>query len=89
MNWTITYPRKLVSLKDKIVREEEKETGYDLDDLLFLVKKAYEDQEEISIELDCYDPTPQYLYDEYGGEPPISADERWTAAFNQKRELKS
>ena len=31
-----------------------------------------------------YDPTPQYLYDDTGGEPPISAEERTKKAFEQK-----
>jgi len=31
-----------------------------------------------------YDPTPQYLYDDTGGEPPISAEERNRKAFEQK-----
>jgi len=30
------------------------------------------------------DPTPQYLYDDTGGEPPISAAERNKKAFEQK-----
>jgi len=30
------------------------------------------------------DPTPQYLYDDTGGEPPISAEERSRKAFDQK-----
>ena len=30
------------------------------------------------------DPTPQYLYDDTGGEPPISAEERSRKAFEQK-----
>jgi len=30
------------------------------------------------------DPTPQYLYDDTGGEPPISAEERNRKAFEQK-----
>ena len=31
-----------------------------------------------------FDPTPQYLYDDTGGEPPISAEERSREAFEQK-----
>ena len=30
------------------------------------------------------DPTPQYLYDDTGGEPPISAEERRDAEFRKK-----
>jgi len=32
------------------------------------------------------DPTPQYLYDDSGGEPPVSADERSRMAFEAKQE---
>ena len=32
------------------------------------------------------DPTPQYLYDDTGGEPPISAEERNRKAFEAKQE---
>jgi len=35
-------------------------------------------------EIIYYDPTPQYLYDNTGGEPPISAKERSQMAFEQK-----
>jgi len=35
------------------------------------------------------DPTPQYLYDNDGGEPPISAAERHQAAWEQHKALHS
>ena len=35
-------------------------------------------------EIIYYDPTPQYLYDDTGGEPAISAEERNRKAFEQK-----
>ena len=31
-----------------------------------------------------FDPTPQYLWDETGGEPPVTLDEMHTAAYNRK-----
>jgi hypothetical protein len=34
-------------------------------------------------ELD-FDPTPEHLWDDSGGEPPITLDEMHTAAYNQK-----
>ena len=34
-------------------------------------------------ELD-FDPTPQYLWDDTGGEPPATLDEMHTAAYNRK-----
>ena len=35
------------------------------------------------------DPTPQYLYDNDGGEPPVSAAERHQAAWEQHKALHS
>ena len=37
-------------------------------------------------ELDV-DPTPEHLWDDSGGEPPITLDEMHTAAYNQKYNL--
>ena len=34
-----------------------------------------------------YDPTPQYLWDDSGGEPPVTLDERHTEAYKQKYSL--
>ena len=39
-------------------------------------------------ELD-YDPTPQYLWDATGGEPPVTMDEMHTTAFQQHQEMHS
>ena len=39
-------------------------------------------------ELD-FDPTPQHLWDATGGEPPVTLDEMHTAAYKQKREMRS
>ena len=36
-----------------------------------------------------FDPTPQYLWDGTGGEPPVTLDEMHTAAYNQKRKMHS
>lgn len=38
---------------------------------------------QLEHELD-FDPTPQYLWDNTGGEPPVTLDEMHTAAYNQK-----
>ena len=38
---------------------------------------------QLENELD-FDPTPQYLWDDSGGEPPVTLDEMHTAAYNQK-----
>ena len=34
-----------------------------------------------------YDPTPQYLWDDSGGEPPVTLDEMHTASYKQKYSL--
>ena len=39
-------------------------------------------------ELD-FDPTPQYLWDDTGGEPPITMGEMHTIAFQQHQEMHS
>ena len=36
-----------------------------------------------------YDPTPQYLYDNDGGEPPISAEQMHSGAWRQHQEFHS
>ena len=38
---------------------------------------------QLENELD-FDPTPQYLWDDSGGEPPVSLDEMHTDAYNRK-----
>ena len=40
-------------------------------------------QLENELELD-YDPSPYYLWDDSGGEPPVTLDEMHTAAYNRK-----
>jgi hypothetical protein len=89
MQWQIKFPRKVVSFKNNLIRPEQVETGYDFDELIDYIKEAWEHDEEIEICFYQEDPIPQYLYDATGGEPPLSADERWQQAFDQKRELKS
>ena len=41
---------------------------------------------QLENELD-FDPTPEYLWDNSGGEPPITLDQMHTAAYNQKYNL--
>ena len=38
---------------------------------------------QLENELD-FDPTPEHLWDDSGGEPPITLDEMHTAAYNRK-----
>jgi hypothetical protein len=40
-------------------------------------------ENELEIHLD-YDPSPYYLWDNSGGEPPVTLDEMHTAAYNRK-----
>ena len=41
---------------------------------------------QLENELD-FDPTPEYLWDNSGGEPPVTLDEMHTAAYNRKYNL--
>ena len=38
---------------------------------------------QLENELD-FDPTPEHLWDDSGGEPPVTLDEMHTAAYNRK-----
>tara|TARA_B100000459_G_scaffold85920_1_gene48144 strand:- start:564 stop:857 length:294 start_codon:yes stop_codon:yes gene_type:complete len=43
---------------------------------------------QLQNELDLdYDPTPQYIYDDTGGEPPVTLDEMHTEAYKRKYSL--
>tara|TARA_R100001460_G_scaffold19249_2_gene40303 strand:+ start:272 stop:532 length:261 start_codon:yes stop_codon:yes gene_type:complete len=69
---------------DKYINGELKKSPLDRD---FEVCSFEDDLLEIIDSFDKiinYDPTPQYLYDDSGGEPPISAEERNKKAFEQK-----
>ena len=69
---------------DKYIKKELEKSPPDRDWEVF---KFEDDLLEIVDSLDeiiDYDPTPQYLYDDTGGEPPISAEERSREAFEQK-----
>ena len=69
---------------DKYINEELKKSPSHRDWEVF----SFED--DLLGIIDCfdeiinYDPTPQYLYDDTGGEPPISAEERNRKTFEQK-----
>ena len=69
---------------DKYINQELKKSPPDRDFEVF----SFEDDLLAIIdsfdEIIYYDPTPQYLYDDTGGEPPISAKERHRKAFEQK-----
>lgn len=66
--------------KRHLMDQELLDVGDKLEEIIVVINEA--------LALYDYDPTPQYLYDNDGGEPPLSADERWQAAFNEKMEAK-
>ena len=73
-------------LKDlkAIIEREDKRHMMD-QHLTTSMKMLLEDEiiPQLENELD-FDPTPQYLWDETGGEPPVTLDEMHTAAYNRK-----
>ena len=69
---------------DKYIKEELKKSPpgrdwevFNFEDDLLAIIDSFD-------EIINYDPTPQYLYDDTGGEPPVSAEERSKKAFEQK-----
>lgn len=93
MNFEIVYPRKLVKLAKAgevtQFREQEVETGDDLEDLLHFVKQAYVNGEEITVRLFEHDPTPEYLYDDSFGEAAVTMGELHENARQEKMQAKS
>ena len=75
--------RALEILKGVIAREDKRhmmdqELSHSMRDLL-----ESEIIPQLENELD-FDPTPQYLWDNSGGEPPVTLDEMHTDAYNRK-----
>jgi hypothetical protein len=50
-----------------------------------LIQQAFNDGIEIQVALSEHDPTPQFLFDNDGGEPPITLDEMYKQAWEEKR----
>ena len=78
--------RALDILKGVIAREEKRHM---MDEhLTHSMRHLLEDEiiPQLENELD-FDPTSQHLWDETGGEPPVTLDEMHTAAYNQKYNL--
>ena len=69
---------------DKYINEELKKSPPDRDFEVFSFEDDLLGIIDSFDEIIYYDPTPQYLYDDTGGEPPISAEERNRKAFEQK-----
>lgn len=75
--------RALDILKGVIAREEKRHL---MDEHLTHSMRDLLESEiipQLENELD-FDPTPQYLWDDTGGEPPATLDEMHTAAYNSK-----
>ena len=69
-----------------VVERENKRHMMDVElthSMMDLLESEVIPQLENELDLD-YDPTPQYLWDNSGGEPPITLDEMHTAAYNRK-----
>ena len=69
---------------DKYIREELEKSPGDRDFNVFSFEDDLLEIIDSFDEIINYDPTPQYLYDDTGGEPPVSAEERSREAFEQK-----
>ena len=85
-NEYIAIETALQQLKDVVERENNRHI---MDQhLMTSMLNLLEDEiiPQIENELD-YDPTPQYLWDDSGGEPPVTLDEMHTQAYKQKYSL--
>ena len=75
--------RALDILKGVIAREDKRHM---MDEHLTVSMRDLLESEiipQLENELD-FDPTPQYLWDDTGGEPPVTLDEMHTDAYNRK-----
>lgn len=83
--WVVAFASHYnFKLKTRVA--ESQETGRGILDLMDHLLYAFEHGIEFEVSFDI-DPTPRFLYDNTGGEPAVSADERWQNAFDQKRRL--
>ena len=82
-NEYIVVENALQQLKAVIEREDKRHM---MDQHLTISMKMLLEDEiipQLENELD-FDPTPEHLWDDSGGEPPVTLDEMHTAAYNQK-----
>ena len=81
-----THVEKILKDLKAIIEREDKRHQMD-EHLTHSMRSLLEDeiipQLENELELD-YDPSPYYLWDNSGGEPPVTLDEMHTAAYNRK-----
>ena len=84
-----TQIKKIVKDLKAIIEREDKRHQMD-EHLTHSMRSLLEDeiipQLENELEMD-YDPSPYYLWDNSGGEPPVTLDEMHTAAYNRKYNL--
>lgn len=84
--------RIVKDLKSIVARESKRPQG--CEDLTLSMLALLEEEiipkleNEIEHDLD-YDPTPQYLYDNTGGEPPVTMAEMHASAWQQHQEMHS
>ena len=91
MDWKVTYARRWCpKVKGYLAAEIEEAFGDDSGDELFaLIQEAYKEGTEIQVAISQHDPTPQFLFDNDGGEPPVTLDEMYKRAWEEKRLLTS
>ena len=79
-----THVKNIVKDLKAIIDREDKRHMMD-QHLTTSMRMLLEDEiiPQLENELD-FDPTPQYLWDDTGGEPPVTLDEMHTAAYNRK-----
>ena len=79
-----TQVKSIVKDLKAILQREDKRHQMD-QHLTISMRMLLEDEiiPQLENELD-FDPTPQHLWDDTGGEPPITLDEMHTAAYNRK-----
>ena len=78
----------LKDLKAIVARESKRPQGCEDLTLSMLALLEEEIIPQLENELD-YDPTPQYLYDHSGGEPPVTMAEMHASAWQQHQEMHS
>jgi hypothetical protein len=64
------------------------DSGTDSDEFFATAEYLMNEQRQFAIEFGTIDPTPQFLYDHSGGEAPVTADEIYARAFQEKMEAK-
>ena len=79
-----THVGQIVKDLKAIIQRENKRHQMD-EHLTHSMRSLLEDEiiPQLENELD-FDPTPQHLWDDTGGEPPVTLDEMHTAAYNRK-----